>query len=158
MLAADKLLLQSQIKQNAVQLREKELKLHYENFNAVGTQAAVLAGFAMTALAEVTVPPSCGMLPESSPLREYTMDSPQCTSIWLKGAFYILVLICMAAQIHCVCNTTFITVWGALLLSSLPQLCTGAYPLLTCPFAHRRGAGAAWAGRLDGRGVRRYGR
>lgn len=38
MLAADKLLLQSQIKQNAVQLREKELKLHYDNFNAVGTQ------------------------------------------------------------------------------------------------------------------------
>jgi hypothetical protein len=31
----------------------------YDNFNAVGTQAAVLAGFAMTALAEVTVPPSC---------------------------------------------------------------------------------------------------
>lgn len=59
MLAADKLLLQANIKQNAVQLREKELKLHYENFNAVGTQAAVLAGFAMTALAEVTVPPSC---------------------------------------------------------------------------------------------------
>ena len=59
MLAADKLLLRANIKQNAVQLREKELKLHYENFNAVGTQAAVLAGFAMTALAEVTVPPSC---------------------------------------------------------------------------------------------------
>lgn len=28
-------------------------------FNAVGTQAAVLAGFALTALAEVDVPPSC---------------------------------------------------------------------------------------------------
>lgn len=114
MLAADKLLLQSQIKQKAVSLREKELSLHYENFNAVGTQAAVLAGFAMTALAEVQVPPSCHTLPENSPLREYTDDSPQCTSIWLKGAFYMLVLLCMAAQIHCVCNTTFITVWGAL--------------------------------------------
>lgn len=113
MLAADKLLMQSQIKQNAVALREKELKLHYENFNAVGTQAAVLAGFAMTALAEVTVPPSCSMLEPNSPLRAYTMDSPQCTSIWLKGAFYMFVLLCMAAQIHCVCNTTFITVWGA---------------------------------------------
>ena len=121
MLAADKLLLQSQIKQTAVELREKELKLHYENFNAVGTQAAVLAGFAMTALAEVTVPPSCHTLPENSPLREYTNDSPQCTSIWLKGTFYILVLVCMAAQIHCVCNTTFITVWGAAeLLCPLP--------------------------------------
>ena len=56
MLAADKLLLQSQIKQTAVELREKELKLHYENFNAVGTQAAVLAGFAMTSFAEIDLP------------------------------------------------------------------------------------------------------
>ena len=79
----------------------------------LAAQAAVLAGFTMTALAEVTVPPSCGQLPDNSPLRQYTMDSPQCTSIMLKGAFYLLVLVSMAAQIHCVCNTTFITVWGA---------------------------------------------
>ena len=155
MLAADKLLLQSQIKQKAVSLREKELSLHYENFNAVGTQAAVLAGFAMTALAEVDVPPSCHTLPENSPLREYTNDSPQCTSIWLKGAFYMLVLLCMAAQIHCVCNTTFITVWGGALHASCslhslaaPHLCTR-----TC----RRGAGTAWSGRVNGRGLRRNG-
>jgi hypothetical protein len=31
MLAADKLLLQANIKQNAVQLKEKEMKLHNEN-------------------------------------------------------------------------------------------------------------------------------
>ena len=43
MLAADKLLLQSNLKQRAIQLREKELNLFNENFNAVGTQAAVLA-------------------------------------------------------------------------------------------------------------------
>ena len=59
MLAADKLLLHANIKQSAVQLKEKELSLHHENFTAVGTQAAVLAGFALTALAEVDVPPSC---------------------------------------------------------------------------------------------------
>ena len=112
MLAADKLLLQANIKQNAVQLREKELKLHYDNFNAVGTQAAVLAGFAMTALAEVTVPPACEQLSETNPLRIMTLDSPKCVGITLKGIFYTLVLICMAAQIHCVCVTTFITVWG----------------------------------------------
>jgi hypothetical protein len=38
--------------------------------------------------------------------------SPKCVGIALKGVFYILVLVCMAAQIHCVCVTTFITVWG----------------------------------------------
>ena len=38
--------------------------------------------------------------------------SPQCVSVMLKGVFFVLVLVSMAAQIHCVCNTTFITVWG----------------------------------------------
>ena len=31
--------------------------LHNENFGTVGTQAAVIAGFTMTALVEMTVPP-----------------------------------------------------------------------------------------------------
>ena len=49
MLAADKLLLQSSIRQNSIALKEKEFNLHHGNFNAVGTQAAVLAGFTVTA-------------------------------------------------------------------------------------------------------------
>ena len=56
MLAADKLLLQSTVKQRAIQLREKELSLFNDNFNAVGTQSAVLAGFAMTSFAEIDLP------------------------------------------------------------------------------------------------------
>ena len=56
MLAADKLLLQSNLKQRATQLREKELNLFNDNFNAVGTQSAVLAGFAMTSFAEIDLP------------------------------------------------------------------------------------------------------
>ena len=56
MLAADKLLLRSTVKQRAIQLREKELALFNENFNAVGTQSAVLAGFAMTSFAEIDLP------------------------------------------------------------------------------------------------------
>ena len=56
MLAADKLLLQSNVKQRAIQLREKELNLFNDNFNAVGTQSAVLAGFAMTSFAEIDLP------------------------------------------------------------------------------------------------------
>ena len=56
MLAADKLLLQSNVKQRAIQLREKELSLFNDNFNTVGTQSAVLAGFAMTSFAEIDLP------------------------------------------------------------------------------------------------------
>ena len=56
MLAADKLLLRSTVKQRAIQLREKELLLFNDNFNAVGTQSAVLAGFAMTSFAEIDLP------------------------------------------------------------------------------------------------------
>ena len=40
----------------AIQLREKELALFDDNFNAVGTQSAVLAGFAMTSFAEIDLP------------------------------------------------------------------------------------------------------
>jgi hypothetical protein len=40
MLAADKLLLQSNLKRNATELKEKEFRLHHDNFSAVGTQVA----------------------------------------------------------------------------------------------------------------------
>ena len=48
MLAADKLLLRSTVKQKTIELREKELKLFNTNFSAVGTQAAIMAGFTLT--------------------------------------------------------------------------------------------------------------
>jgi hypothetical protein len=38
MLAADKLYLASSFQRNAVELKEKELKLHYDNFMAISTQ------------------------------------------------------------------------------------------------------------------------
>ena len=44
MLAADRQLLETNLKQRAIQLREKELNLFVENFSSVGTQAAVMAG------------------------------------------------------------------------------------------------------------------
>jgi len=57
MLAADRLVIQSSLKQNAIQLKEKELNLHNTNFGSLGTQSAVLAGFAVTALIEFGPPP-----------------------------------------------------------------------------------------------------
>ena len=57
MLAADKLLLQSNVKQRSIELREKELKLFNSNFSAVGTQAAIMAGFTLTSFVEIDLPP-----------------------------------------------------------------------------------------------------
>jgi len=92
MLYADKAVLKSTIKQSAIQLREKELTLFTENFAAIGTQAALLAGFALTALAEFQVPPEGNRL--------------------CKAGFYLLVITTFSSALHCVCNTTFISVWG----------------------------------------------
>jgi len=90
--AADKLLLVSNMKQRAIELREKELHLFNENFNAVGTQAAVLAGFAMTAFAELNVP----------------ADSP----IMLKTVYYLCTVVSLCAELNVVAHTTFVNVFG----------------------------------------------
>ena len=58
MLAADKLMLQSNVKQRSIQLREKELKLFNTNFSAVATQSAVMAGFTLTSFVEIDLPPN----------------------------------------------------------------------------------------------------
>eukprot|EP00656_Telonema_subtile_P011998 TRINITY_DN16015_c0_g1_i1.p1 TRINITY_DN16015_c0_g1~~TRINITY_DN16015_c0_g1_i1.p1 ORF type:complete len:191 (-),score=45.16 TRINITY_DN16015_c0_g1_i1:214-786(-) len=92
MLNADKELLLSNLKQNALSLREKELNFFNDNFAAVGTQAALIAGFSMTALAELTV--------------------PETTSRFFKASFYLCTVITLACELHCVCTTTFICVWG----------------------------------------------
>lgn len=92
MLAADKLLLQSSIRQNSIALKEKEFNLHHGNFNAVGTQAAVLAGFTVTAFIEFDCPPDTNRL--------------------IKFAYYIASIVSLAANILCVANTTFLSVWG----------------------------------------------
>eukprot|EP00658_Telonema_sp_P-2_P038741 TRINITY_DN27736_c0_g1_i1.p1 TRINITY_DN27736_c0_g1~~TRINITY_DN27736_c0_g1_i1.p1 ORF type:complete len:191 (-),score=44.92 TRINITY_DN27736_c0_g1_i1:214-786(-) len=92
MLNADKELLLSNLKQNALTLREKELNFFNENFAAVGTQAALIAGFSMTALAELGVPE----------------EAPR----FFKTSFYLFTVITLACELHCVCSTTFICVWG----------------------------------------------
>ena len=57
MLAADKLLLQSNVKQRSIELREKELKLFNQNFSAICTQSAIMAGFTLTTFVEIDLPP-----------------------------------------------------------------------------------------------------
>jgi hypothetical protein len=79
MLAADKLQLQSQLRQQAVSLKEKEFNLHHSNLMTVGTQAAVLAGLDITMFIEFTPAPvsewKFAMVPRVLSFVYYTMIS-----------------------------------------------------------------------------------
>lgn len=63
MLAADRSVLEVNLRQSAIKLREKELNLYLNTFNAMATQAAVLAGFTTTCIIELTIPENCPKLP-----------------------------------------------------------------------------------------------
>mmetsp|Transcript_24868 Transcript_24868/g.77388 ORF Transcript_24868/g.77388 Transcript_24868/m.77388 type:complete len:302 (-) Transcript_24868:187-1092(-) len=56
MLYADKRALETNLKVSLLQIREKELNFYTQNCLAVGTQAALLAGFAYAGLTQVSVP------------------------------------------------------------------------------------------------------
>eukprot|EP00038_Savillea_parva_P011772 m.200024 g.200024 ORF g.200024 m.200024 type:complete len:240 (-) comp20935_c0_seq1:194-913(-) len=92
MLAADKLLLQSRIRQNAIQLKEKEFTLHNSNFGTVGTQAAVIAGFTMTALVEISLP----------------QDSNRVLTFF----YFNLCTLSLCCNVYCVSQTTALAVAG----------------------------------------------
>lgn len=104
MLAADKLQLQTTLKQQATALKEKEFKLHHENLMTVGTQAAVLAGLDVTMLIELT----------PSPESDWNID-PQ---FWfvprtIKFFYYITIVSAFCANILVVGQTTVLSVMGA---------------------------------------------
>ena len=92
MLAADKLLLQSNVTQRSTQLREKELKLFNTNFSAVGAQAAIMAGFTLTTFVEIDLPP----------------NKPTA-----KTMLHTFVTISICANLVCVATVTFVSVWGS---------------------------------------------
>ena len=56
MLLADKLDLQNKLKLNILQIEERELNYYTQNAMTVGTQAALLAGFAYSGLTQVAIP------------------------------------------------------------------------------------------------------
>ncbi|KAJ1461454.1 hypothetical protein M885DRAFT_269893 [Pelagophyceae sp. CCMP2097] len=93
MLSADQLHLRARIKQNTVGLKVKEFALYQENFTAVGTQAAMLAGFTVTALIEFGPPADASRV--------------------LKFCFYNLSMLSLAANMVCVASTTVISVFGS---------------------------------------------
>jgi len=95
MLAADKLLLRSTIKQKTIELREKELNLFNSNFSAVATQAALLAGFSMAFL-------------EMSVHLHGLHFNPLA-----KALLHIFSTICICANVFVVSVITFVSVWGS---------------------------------------------
>ena len=64
-----------------------------ENYSAMGTQAAVLAGFTTTCLIEITIPP------DADP--------------WAVCLLHITSVISIAANISCVSLSTMTTIWGS---------------------------------------------
>ena len=92
MLAADKLLLQSTVKSRSMELREKELKLFNSNFSAVGTQAAIMAGFTLTSFVEIDLPPNKAIA---------------------KAMLHFFITASICVNFLCVAMVTFVTVWGS---------------------------------------------
>ena len=95
MLAADKLLLRSTVKQRTIELREKELNLFNSNFSAVATQAALLAGFSMAFL-------------EMSVHLHGVHFNPVA-----KALLHLFSTICICANVFVVSVITFVSVWGS---------------------------------------------
>ena len=102
MLAADKLQLQSQLKQQAVRLKEKEFTLHHENLMTVGTQAAVLAGLDITMLIEF----------QPTPLSDWH-ENHQLVARCLHVLYYTLITSAFGCNIRVVAQTTALSVLGA---------------------------------------------
>jgi len=102
MLAADKLQLQSSLKQQATALKEKEFNLHHSNFMTVGTQAAVLAGLDITMFIEFTPHPDT----DWGPILHYL---PRI----LKFLYYIVIITAFCSNMMVVAHTTALSVLGA---------------------------------------------
>ncbi|CAB9506554.1 expressed unknown protein [Seminavis robusta] len=100
MLAADKLQLQSSLKQQATALKEKEFTLHHSNMMTVGTQAAVLAGLDMTMFVEFSPPPNSEW-------------NPEMIGRVLKFLYYITITCAFCANMLVVSQTTVLSVLGA---------------------------------------------
>jgi hypothetical protein len=93
MLAADRSLLEVNLRQSAIKLREKELNLNTENFAAMATQAAVMAGFTTTCLIEISIPDN--------------------TSFWAKAFLHICAATSICANLTCVSLSTITSIWGS---------------------------------------------
>ena len=99
MLAADKLQLQSALKQQATALKEKEFSLHHNNLMTVGTQAAVLAGLDITLFVEFHPPDDAAFS---------SLTVARC----LKFVYYSTIVAAFCANVVVVSHTTALSVLG----------------------------------------------
>mmetsp|Transcript_23634 Transcript_23634/g.35149 ORF Transcript_23634/g.35149 Transcript_23634/m.35149 type:complete len:290 (-) Transcript_23634:109-978(-) len=109
MLAADKLQLQSHVKQQATALKEKEFNLHHSNLMTVGTQAAVLAGLDITLFVEFTPAKDSEWLSDHEDHKAIILLIPRL----LKFLYYITIVSAFCANILVVGQTTILSVLGA---------------------------------------------
>ncbi len=108
MLAADKLQLQSHVKQQATALKEKEFNLHHSNLMTVGTQAAVLAGLDITFFIEFHPADDSEWLADHDGNRSILII-PRL----LKFLYYITIVSAFCANMLVVGQTTALSVLGA---------------------------------------------
>lgn len=101
MLAADKLQLQSALKQQATALKEKEFNLHHSNLMTVGTQAAVLAGLDIT------------MFIEFNPPHDNEWGDAYLIPRSLKFFYYLCIVSAFCANIFVVGQSTVLSVLGS---------------------------------------------
>lgn len=100
MLAADKLQLQSALKQQATALKEKEFNLHHNNMMTVGTQAAVLAGLDIT------------MFIEFHPPEDSDWGENIAVGRFLRTLYYTTIVAAFCANMTVVAHTTSLSVLG----------------------------------------------
>ncbi|CAE7587958.1 unnamed protein product [Symbiodinium microadriaticum] len=102
MLAADKLELTSLIKKSATDLKGKEVELSKSNFEAVGTQAAVLAGFAVCMIAAFTA--------SLTPLVK--IDFPDDVNPLSSSLYYFFAVVNLVGNIACVASVACVNIMG----------------------------------------------
>mmetsp|Transcript_27589 Transcript_27589/g.32190 ORF Transcript_27589/g.32190 Transcript_27589/m.32190 type:complete len:338 (+) Transcript_27589:134-1147(+) len=118
MLAADKLQLQSHVKQQATALKEKEFNLHHSNLMTVGTQAAVLAGLDMTMFIEFHPADDVEWISSlastaANDANSFHFLNPLYIPRILKFLYYITIVSAFCANILVVGQTSILSVMGA---------------------------------------------
>ena len=93
MIEAEKELIRAKLKQNTLLVRDKELSYFTRNFENLGTQAALLGGFAFSGLTN-----------------QYNTTAG--CSPWISVWFHVFASAAMICNLLCVCSFTCITMFG----------------------------------------------
>ena len=106
MLLADKLDIQQRLKLNMLQIEERELNFYTQNCNTIGTQAALLAGFAFTGIVEAP----WDYLQDSTENHGPGLSVP--ISVGLKIATMTSILLGMLFEMLCVVKSVQVSILG----------------------------------------------